>query len=37
MQLFIVATTGTTVSTLHESLQLLIEDSVAIAKSFGER
>ena len=37
MQLFMVATTAMTVSTLYESLQLLIEDRVAIAKSFGQR
>ena len=36
MQLFMVATTAMTVSTLHESLQLLIEDRVAIAKSSGK-
>ena len=37
MQLFIIATTVPTVSTLHKSLQLLFEDGVAIAKSFRER
>ena len=37
MQLFIVATTVPAVSTLYESLQLLFEDGVAIAKSFRER
>ena len=37
MQLFIIATTVQTVSTLHKSLQLLFEDGVAIAKSFRER
>ena len=37
MQLFMVATTVPTVSTLHESFHLLIEDSVGVAKSFGER
>ena len=37
MQLFIMATTISTVSTLHESLQLLFEDGVAIARSFRER
>ena len=37
MQLFIVATTVPTVSTLHESLRLLFEDGVAIARSFRER
>ena len=37
MQLFIVATTIPAVSTLHESLQQLFEDGVAIARSFRER
>ena len=37
MQLFIVATTVPTVSTLHKSLRLLFEDGVAIARSFRER
>ena len=37
MQLFMVATKVPTVSTLHESLQLLFEDGVAIARSFRER
>ena len=37
MQLFIVATTVPAVSTLHESLQVLFEDSVAIARYFRER
>ena len=37
MQMFIVATTISTVSTLHESLQLLFEDVVARARSFRER
>ena len=37
LQLFMVATIVPTVSTLHESLQLLIEDNVAVAKSFRAR
>ena len=37
LKLFMVATTVPTVSTLHETLQLLIEDSVAVAKSFRAR
>ena len=37
MQLFIVATTISTVSTLYKSLQLLFEDGVAVTGSFRER
>ena len=37
MQLFIVPTTISTVSTLYESLQLLFEDGVAVTRSFSER
>ena len=37
VQLFIVATTISTVSTLYESLQLLFEDGVAVTRSFRER
>ena len=36
MQLFMLATTVPTVSTLHESLPLLIEDGVAIAGLSGK-